>query len=333
MNVNRHELKRRLFLRLKGANENKLFIGPEIVQFHLTNQCNLACRYCWYHSPGSRLHPFQTIHFPFDVFVHVIRDLVDLSVDKVYLSGEGEPTLHPRFYEMLKCLQRKPLSVTIFSNGTFPTQYCRNILSADRIVINLGEADRDAYRALHGKDFFVRVLRNIRELARLKTRYKPDFHIEVVFIANNLNNASYDRTARLVKKLGADKITKKIAEESEHSKGLRLSGYDEKKAPAGEWMPCYHGWFYSAVRLRGDVNVCCSMQRLTLGNVREAFFKEIWQSEHYRRVRLEVLKGDPFRTWHECINCCMAMVNRRIDDQMKQYREIRKRTRPDEIQG
>lgn len=152
---NQRELKRRLVLRLKGADSGRTYIGPATVQIHVTNQCNLTCQYCYYHSPGSLLRPAGENHLPFETFVKVIRDCVGLKVDTIYLSGQGEPTLHPRFCEMLEHLQQQPLSATIFSNGTFPLKRCQNILrAADCIVINLGETDRASYRALQGKDLF-----------------------------------------------------------------------------------------------------------------------------------------------------------------------------------
>ena len=37
--------------RLKGVVQGAPLIGPRSVNVHLTNVCNLKCRFCWYHSP------------------------------------------------------------------------------------------------------------------------------------------------------------------------------------------------------------------------------------------------------------------------------------------
>jgi MoaA/NifB/PqqE/SkfB family radical SAM enzyme len=322
MILDQREQKRRLLLRLKGIESGRPLIGPATIQLHLTDLCNRTCRYCYYYGPGTTHRPTGKNHLPYDVFERTAGDCVDLKVDTIYLSGQGDPTLHPRFYEILDYLRQKPLSVTIYSNGTFPLERCREILKADRVVINLGEADRASYRVLQGKDFFMRVIKNIRELARLRPQLNPNFRMEVIFIATRLNAASQAKTESLVRKLGVDLVRKTVAEISEHNHHIKLPDHEDKIAITGEWPPCYHGWFYSAIKLNGDVNVCCFMQRLTIGNVFTTSFKDIWGSDAYSRARTSALTGDPFRNYHECINCRAAWRNKEIAAQMEMYNRV-----------
>ncbi len=43
------EQKRRLLLRLKGVESGRSPIGPATVNLHLSDLCNIACKYCWYY--------------------------------------------------------------------------------------------------------------------------------------------------------------------------------------------------------------------------------------------------------------------------------------------
>lgn len=319
MSFDQRESKRRLVLRLKGVESGRPLIGPATVQIHVTDRCNLACQYCYYHGPESTHRSRGNNHLPFDMFVKVVRDCVDLKVDEIYLSGRGDPTLHPRFYEILEHLQHKPLSVTIYSNGTFPTKRCREILKADRIVINLGAADRTLYRTLQGKDFFMKVIKNIRELARLRHQLNPNFRMEIVFIATRLNVASQSKLENLVKRLGVGLVRKTASETSEHNQHIKLSDREKKTVIGSEWRPCYYGWFYSAIKLNGDVSVCCFMQRLTIGNIYKTSFKNIWGSKAYARARASALTGYPFKNYQECMNCRVAWRNNKIATQMQMY--------------
>jgi MoaA/NifB/PqqE/SkfB family radical SAM enzyme len=321
--LDQREQKRRLLLRLKGIEAGRPLIGPATVQLHLTDLCNLACKYCYYYGPDSTHRPTGKNHLPYEVFESITRDCAKLKVDAIYLSGQGDPTLHPCFYDMLRHLETS-FAVTIYSNGTFPIERCRDILRADRIVINLGEADRESYRDLQGRDLFVKVIKNIRELARLKPQWNPNFCIEVVFIVTRLNAQSHLRTEALVRKLGANVLKNKVAEISEHNRHIMFSDQEEKAGISGEWPPCYHGWFYSAIKLNGDVNVCCFMQRLTIGNAFTTSFKDIWESDEYARARISALKGDPFRNYHECINCRASWRNKEIASQLDRYNRVLK---------
>jgi len=323
MILERRERNRRSLLRLKGVESARPFIGPATVEFHITDLCNLACQYCWYYGLGVPNPPTGKNHLPFDVFESIIRDCRDLQVDTISLSGMGEPSMHPRFYDMLTCLERS-FEILIYSNGTFPLARCRDILRADHIVINLAEADRESYRLLQGRDLFMKVIKNIRELAKLKAQFNPNFCIEIVFIANRLNMDSFAKIENLALKLGADIVRKKIAEPNGYNQQIILPHDQRKEEGARQWLPCFHGWFYSAIKLNGDVNICSFMRRLSMGNVYRASFKDIWESETYSHARRSVLEGNPFRNYHECINCSLAARNKEIAAQMEAYHRVQK---------
>ncbi|MDZ4243130.1 MAG: radical SAM protein [Candidatus Omnitrophota bacterium] len=307
-------------LRLKGVEAGQALIGPAQVVLFLTNRCNLACKFCQFHAPGSAQSPSGTIHLPLDRFAKVVHDCIDLQVDKIFLSGDGEPTLNPHFYTMLRYLQQCPMSVVFFSNGTFPLGRCRDILMADGIIINLGEGGRTPYQELTGNGPFLRVIKNIRELARLRPQFNPDFRIEVVFVETSLNAKGFLRTEKLAFKLGADFVRKAAFKVSKHNQHIKLHA---ENTVVDKWSPCYHGWFDSAIRLNGDVKVCCYTDELTIGNAYETSFKDVWESEAYLRVRISALTGDTFRDFHTCRNCLLIRRNKKIAAQMKIYHGVR----------
>lgn len=315
------EQRRRMLLRLKGIEGGRALIGPAIVSLHVTDLCNAACRYCWHYAPGSPHKPAGHNHLPFEVFEKVAEDCEGLKADEFYISGVGDPIFHPRFYDMLKVLE-PVFNVTVFSNATFPIERCPDILRADRIIINLSESDPEGYRRTYGRDLFARVIKNIRELNRLRAKLNPDFFIEVVIVVTRLNAQTQFKTEKLVRKLGADRVERKKFYMSPHTQELMLPGQEEIKAMEGAWPPCYHGWFYSHMTLEGDVTVCPFMHRWKMGNVYTARFKDIWESQEYTRVRSMALNGDTFRDYHECINCNAARRNKLIGAQFQRYANL-----------
>ncbi len=317
-----HELKRRQLLRLKGIESGRALIGPEVVQIHLTDRCNLACRFCYAYAPGSPNVPIGVNHLSLKLFSSVVCDCVDLQVDRINLSGEGDPTLHPRFYDMLRYLESKSISVSIHSNATFPTERCRDILRADYILINLGASSREGYRALHGRDLFMRVIKNIRELARLREKYNPDFRINILFIETTLNASSLASTRDIVKKLGADEIINVRAETWEYTQDFSLSESLAKEALVKEWLPCYHGWFFSQVNISGEVRLCCYLEKKNITDLRERSFKEVWFSPDYHHARISAVSGDGYKDLKECKNCIGARDNKKYAAQLEEFKRI-----------
>jgi len=62
-------------------------------------------------------------------------------------------------------------------------------------------------------------------------------------------------------------------------------------------FPCYVGWLFARVMATGNVVPCCKGHRMSMGNVNEKRFKDIWFSEDYCKFRsngLKLTKTDPY---------------------------------------
>ena len=174
MIIDAAQLKRRYLQRIAGARDRQVYIGPEVVTVEITNSCNLNCRYCWIHAPGNPHHSEQGLFSPWEKFLKVVCDCVDLNVDEMYISAAGEPTIHPLFRDMMRHLEKQPLYVKLLTNGTFPVDYCQDVMRADHVVINLSAVDRQQYHELQGQDLFDRVMANIEHLVALRDADNPD---------------------------------------------------------------------------------------------------------------------------------------------------------------
>lgn len=79
----------------------------------VTNHCNLECPICIVQNKDN-------YHMPVEDFAKIIDGLVEKEgfVDTVNLSG-GEPTIHPRFWELIDIAQSRPTisRVSISTNG------------------------------------------------------------------------------------------------------------------------------------------------------------------------------------------------------------------------
>jgi radical SAM protein with 4Fe4S-binding SPASM domain len=79
--------------------------------------------------------------------------------------------------------------------------------------------------------------------------------------------------------------------------------------------PCYTGWYFSRVLMDGSVTSCCQcVGHVTLGNINEHSFKEIWHSRAYREFRNETLRIPMTESsiWRQCpCNLCDSIHQNR----------------------
>ena len=89
-----------------------------VINFHVTNPCNYACRYCFGKFKGEPLpasHALRVVDGIADYF----RDS-SVSQGRINLAG-GEPLLYPALDGLIEAICQKGLAVSIITNGSLLT--------------------------------------------------------------------------------------------------------------------------------------------------------------------------------------------------------------------
>lgn len=88
--------------------------GRTVISTHISPEgsCNLRCPYC---SVSKRV---KSNRIKIDVIKKYVCDLKERGLKAVILTGGGEPTLYPRFNELVRWLKNEDLSVALITNGT-----------------------------------------------------------------------------------------------------------------------------------------------------------------------------------------------------------------------
>ena len=140
----------------------------EFVQVEPTTRCNLNCCFC-----AGRHLPQRDMTL--DAFEHVLRS--SPAIAHIRLQGEGEPLVHPRFFEMAEMARARHAAVrfSTITNG--------NLLSAnaDRIVdvrlqhvfVSIDTANPQLFHELRGGDLD-RVVEGIWALLAARASRKAD---------------------------------------------------------------------------------------------------------------------------------------------------------------
>lgn len=127
------------------------------VQIELTTICNFDCHYCAGRSMAQR-------HMDDALLQQVLDSMPTQQSLWVSLQGEGEPTLHPRFWEWAQAFRDKGHHVTTITNGTrINAQRCHEVLSNIGVSIDTLDAD-EAERI--GRYNLPKVLSHFEELVQ-----------------------------------------------------------------------------------------------------------------------------------------------------------------------
>ena len=222
------------------------------------------------------------------------------------IAGEGEPTMHPRFTDMMRAVSGQSFKTILMSNGTFPGSLCREVLRADRVEINLGAVDRAGYKKLHGRDLFGRVTENIRTLAALRDAEKPGFEVGIEFVINRLNAGLQQKAQALAAGLGVNAFVPKTMTTGEYNLDvLPERTLPDKKEERAALLrpPCFNGWFVMSVELDGSVGLCRRTDSIKVGDIKKGSFRDIWASKEFMRMRLAGRCGDFYKKNEDCRDC------------------------------
>jgi len=179
---------------------SRAFIGPEIVQFDVTNRCNNNCLCCWNNSPllgepNEEKKKEREYELPLDLIKKTINELREIGTKTLFLAGGGEPFIHPQIIEILECAKNNGMRVCINTNFTLlDEEKIKKIveLKIDHIHVSLLAGSSKSYILVHlnkTEDTFFRIKELLKYLAKLKEeRSQPSHpHINIYYVIFNTN--------------------------------------------------------------------------------------------------------------------------------------------------
>ncbi len=162
---------RRYFESVKDARSDSATQPPVCVYLETTNRCNLLCTTC----PRT----YEELEPPADMSWELFTSIVDQipNLQRAVLHGVGEPMLVKRLPDMVRYLKERGVYVLFNTNGTLLNERNGRALIAaklDELRVSLDASNAKTFRAIRGKDYFARILRNVRSFRSLQEREGED---------------------------------------------------------------------------------------------------------------------------------------------------------------
>ncbi|CAN5745604.1 hypothetical protein BH10ACI4_BH10ACI4_00600 [soil metagenome] len=138
---------------------------PVCLYLETTNRCNLLCTTC----PRTYEQLEPEADMPWELFTSLVDQYPNIA--RVVLHGIGEPMLVKDIAERVAYLKARNIYVLFNTNGTVLNAVNgRALIEAglDELRVSLDAADPDVYQMVRGKDFFSKIVENVRAFTQLQ---------------------------------------------------------------------------------------------------------------------------------------------------------------------
>jgi radical SAM protein with 4Fe4S-binding SPASM domain len=287
---------------------------PIAAGIEISGNCNLQCPEC---SLGSGSMRREGGFMDTGLFRKITEELRPY-IYNINLYFQGEPMLHPQFFDFLEIL--RGTGVTVSTNGHFLSEENAEKLARSglgKIIVSLDGMDSKTYLLYRQGGVFEKVKSGIENISGAIRTTGSSMKLEIQFLVNRQNELQIPVARDFAKKVNAvlrlksmqiinnEKmdywlpIDKKFAryrkENNSYSINNRLSNH------------CYRLWLNPVITWDGKVVPCCFDKDAEhiMGDLTKSSFRTIWNGEEYRKFRDSVLTGRKYIGI--CRNCTSGL--------------------------
>lgn len=267
---------------------------PKELVMKIINDCNFHCKYCFTRIYlNERIQKALGLKMRPDDAAKILEDAWELGCRKASITGLGEPSIHPNFYQYLSLAKDIGYKVVVSTNGWG--------INPSRLDM-LDERDRIQY-----------------SIDKMHIQNSPDPKIylkKMMFQLDKSNSKNYNIRVRIHGEStpGIDKMLRET--------GVKVAKYSLLKdssivtpAEKPSLVRCTYPWYTLSVCPDLKIDPCCSAQGYTVGEVKEGrSLRDVWYGDSMNAFRYKVLSNDPP---HICMTC--ERVHRGVMDWLGAY--------------
>lgn len=272
---------------------------PSQIIVDLTEVCNLACIHCPHpefkkseHYAGRFLDPALNAKM-----VDEVRLRGQGLTQYIRYTGEGEPLIHPRGYDMIEyATQRSGVFVTLTTNGTIMNEKrTRRLLESGvhMIDISIDAFTPETYAKIRVNGDLNVTRANVLQLINWVKTAKAKTKVVVSYIEQPQNAGEAQDFEAFWKDHGADFVVIRRLHSGAGAVGGIASLMRHENAQEHRY-PCLYPWERIILNPRGELVFCPQdwVRGSLVADYRSTTIEEAWQGEFYRKLRDAHLRGN-----------------------------------------
>lgn len=289
--------------------------APAAIAVEPTTACNLRCPEC---PSGLRQFSRPTGKLSVELYRRMIDEVAPKAL-YLTLYFQGEPYLHPHFFELVNYARQKGLFTITSTNGHFlDAQRARLTVESglDRLIISIDGVTQESYASYRKEGQLQKVLAGIREIVEWKEKLNsltPEVVLQFLIVRPNEHEIPAIR--HLAKKMQVNRLVLKTAQIYDFEDGSPLIPTIERysryrRLPNGKYAiknplknQCWRMWNGFVMTWDGRLVPCCFDKDAhhQMGQFPQQSIADIWQSKPYRHFRQQLLRAR--KNIDICRNC------------------------------
>ncbi len=278
---------------------------PISVSIEPTTSCNLRCPEC---PSGLRSFTRPTGMLQEEVFRKAIDELHPTLL-YLLLYFQGEPYLHPQFFDLVRYAANRSVYTATSTNAHFlKDDAARQTVESglDRLIISIDGTTQETYEAYRIGGRLERVIAGTENIIRWKQKLRSRTpHVIFQFLVVKPNEHQIEEVKKLAKQLGVDAVGLKTAQIYDYQHGSplipdnpRYSRYQPQSDGTFALKNallnhCWKMWHSCVITWDGQVVPCCFDKDAhhRMGTLATHSFAEIWRSKPYEQFRNALLQS------------------------------------------
>ncbi|MFA4906041.1 MAG: radical SAM protein [Candidatus Margulisiibacteriota bacterium] len=187
--------------RVRGALLDPRHTAPITLDIDPTTSCNSRCPNCTFPDNGR-------MFLDFDLYRRTVEEASRMGVKAVTFTGGGEPTLHPRFLEMIETARAYGLEVGLITNGlAFSPEIAERALPLlNWVRFSLDAGSPEMYRKTHGLNdqAFAKLTKNIESAVKIKRDRNLNTRLGASYLILEADQTDLRKAVELGRSAGLD---------------------------------------------------------------------------------------------------------------------------------
>ncbi|SKB95278.1 4Fe-4S single cluster domain-containing protein [Lachnospiraceae bacterium] len=289
---------------------------PSLIDIELTNLCNYKCCFC-----PTGTNAMQRIKgmMPDNVVDAIIENLNRYKIGGVRFIRWGEPTMHPKYLEIIERVKKTGTLVHINTNGSrLDDKQIKKLLdiNLDSIKFSFQGADEGTYNEIRENGDYVQLLKTIRRFYELRAEKKLPF----IQVSTTLTNETKDQIESFKSDVGniCDYVNIGYTVLNHLSVGqMNISNGQKKKiielqkreVKQRKYMKvCNEAFDKLSINWNGDITLCCSDYDnfMIVGNILDNDIKQIFNCRAADIYREIIANGEYGKI--KCCSTCYEVI-------------------------